>query len=231
MLRAEEPEAGDAAMGHWTSLDTPTGRIAAWRADPAVAPRGSLVVVQEIFGVNPHIRSVVDRFAAHGFTAIAPALFDHLEPRVELDYDAPGVARGRDLVARLGFDRAVDDVRVAAESLDAPRRAGVVGFCWGGTVAFLACARLGMPAVSYYGGRTVPFLGEKPTAPLLLHFGEDDPIIPAEDRRKHRDALPGVEMHTWPAGHGFNCDQRADFNPQVAAQALERTLAFLGANL
>ena len=88
-----------------------------------------------------------------------------------------------------------------------------------------------MPAASYYGGRTVPFLGESPAAPLLLHFGEHDPIIPAEDRRKHHEALPGVEMHVWPAGHGFNCDQRADYNAGVAAQALGRTLDFLGANL
>jgi carboxymethylenebutenolidase len=107
----------------------------------------------------------------------------------------------------------------------------VIGYCWGGTIAFLSAARLGLPAVSYYGGRTVPFLHEKPHAPLLLHFGEDDPIIPPEDVRKHHEALPGAEIHIWPSGHGFNCDQRADYNATVAVQALQRTLAFLANNL
>jgi carboxymethylenebutenolidase len=218
-------------MGQWVPLQTPGGTITAWRAEPAIPPHGALVVVQEIFGVNAHIRAVVDKFAAHGFTAIAPALFDHFERHVELGYDEHGVATGRDLVQKLGFDRAVEAVAAAAAALDAPGHTGVVGYCWGGTVAFLACTRLALPAVSYYGGRTVPFLHERPEAPLLMHFGEHDPIIPAEDRRKHQEALPEAEMHVWPAGHGFNCDQRADYDAAVATQALQRTLAFRQAAL
>lgn len=218
-------------MGHWISLDTPTGPVSAWRAQPAIPPHGALVVVQEIFGVNAHIRNVVDKFAAHGYAAIAPAFFDHFERHVELGYEPDGVAAGRDLVARLGFDRAVEDVTAAADELDAPDHTGVVGYCWGGTVAFLACTRLALPAVSYYGGRTMPFLHETPEAPLLMHFGEHDPIIPAEDRLAQREALPEAEMHVWPTGHGFNCDQRADYNATIAVQALQRTLAFLQANL
>jgi carboxymethylenebutenolidase len=218
-------------MGHWIELETPSGAISAWRAEPSIPARGALVVVQEIFGVNSHIRSVVDRFAAHGYVAIAPALFDHLEKQVELGYDAEGVAYGRDLVQRVGFDRAVEDVAAARDLVQDVGPVGVVGFCWGGTVAYLSCARLGMPAVSYYGGRTVPFLHERPTAPLLLHFGEHDPIIPPADVEKHHDALPEAEFHLWPAGHGFNCDQRADYNATVAVQALQRTLAFFGAHL
>ena len=218
-------------MGHWIALETPSGTISAWRADPAIPARGALVVVQEIFGVNSHIRSVADKFASHGYVAIAPALFDHFEKHVELGYDAEGVAYGRDLVTRLGFERAVEDVRAAADVVEDVGDVGVVGFCWGGTVAFLACARIGLPAVSYYGGRTVPFLHEKPHAPLLLHFGEQDPIIPPADIEKHQDALPEAEIHIWPAGHGFNCDQRADYNATVAVQALQRTLAFFGAHL
>jgi carboxymethylenebutenolidase len=218
-------------MGHWISLDTPTGAISAWRADPPSPARGALVVVQEIFGVNAHIRSVVDKFAAHGYAAVAPALFDHFERHVELGYDADGVAYGRDLTARLGVDRAVQDVRAAADLLESAGRVGVVGYCWGGTVAFLCCARLAMPAVSYYGGRTVPFLHERPQAPLLLHFGEQDALIPPADIERHQEALPEAEIHLWPAGHGFNCDQRADFNATVAVQALQRTLAFFGSNL
>jgi carboxymethylenebutenolidase len=215
-------------MGHWISLQTPTGQISAWRADPPIPGRGALVVVQEIFGVNSHIRSVVDRFAAHGYTTIAPSLFDHVEHQVELGYDQAGVAKGRALVEQLGFDRAVDDVHAAQVSLQAEGKVGVVGYCWGGTVAFLSWARLLLPAVSYYGARTPPFLGhERSSAPLMLHFGEDDPMLPPEAVAAHRAALPDATIHVWPgAGHGFNCEQRADYNPAAAALALERTLAF-----
>lgn len=218
-------------MGHWIPLETLSGTISAWRADPAIPARGALVVVQEIFGVNSHIRAVVDKFAAHGYTTIAPALFDHFEKSVELGYDDDGVAYGKKLVDKLGFDRAVEGVKAAMEAVQDVGEVGVVGYCWGGTVAYLACSRLGIPAVSYYGGRTVPFLNEKPAAPLLLHFGEHDPIIPPADIEKHQEALPKAEIHIWPAGHGFNCDQRADYNATVAVQALQRTLAFFNLHL
>jgi carboxymethylenebutenolidase len=131
----------------------------------------------------------------------------------------------------LGFERALEDVAAAAEAIRHCGRIGVVGFCWGGTVAFLAATRLGLPAVSYYGGRTVPFLKEKPRAPLLMHFGERDPIIPPEDVAKHRAALPSAEMHIYPAGHGFNCDERADFDQASSDLAWQRTLAFFAKNL
>ena len=218
-------------MGHWISLETPTGTISAWRADPAIPSRGALVVVQEIFGVNAHIRSVVDRFATHGFTALAPAMFDHIERHVELGYDADGIAYGREMVDKLGLDCAVDDVRAAAELLEPAGTAGVVGYCWGGTVAYLGWARLRLPAVSYYGARTVPFLHERSTAPLMLHFGEQDASIPPEAINLHHEALPDAEFHIWPAGHGFNCDQRADYNATVAVQALQRTLSFFETHL
>jgi carboxymethylenebutenolidase len=218
-------------MGHPVSLDTPTGRIGGWRADPAIPPHGALVVVQEIFGVNAHVRRVVDRFAAHGFIALAPALFDHLEPHVELDYDEAGVARGRELVARLGFERALGDVQAACELLQAEANVGVVGYCWGGTVAFLANTRLGRPAVSYYGGRTLPFVREKLRAPMLFHFGETDPIIPPEAVAAHREHHPDAVLHVYPAGHGFNCDARADHEPHSAALALERTVHFFTRHL
>lgn len=201
--------------------------ISAYCASPEGTPLGGLVVVQEIFGVNSHIRSVADRFAAHGFQAIAPAMFDHVESGVELGYDEAGVKRGRELAAEVGFERSVAAVASAAEAIASAGKVGVVGFCWGGTVAFLANTRLGLPAVVYYGGRTVPFLGERPKAPLLLHFGARDPIIPPADVEKHRAALPQAEIHVYPdAGHGFNCDQRADYDAGSAALALERTLAF-----
>ena len=215
-------------MGHWVSLQTPSGNISAWRADPPATSRGALVVVQEIFGVNAHIRAVVDRFAVHGFTAVAPAFFDHVAHRVELGYDEDGVAFGRQLAESVGMDRAVADVEAAKRMLQPDGNVGVVGYCWGGTVAFLSWARLRLPAVSYYGARTAPFLGhERSNAPLMLHFGEQDESIPPETIAAHRDALPDAKIQLWPAGHGFNCDQRADYNATVASQALQRTLAFL----
>ncbi|RZA21639.1 MAG: dienelactone hydrolase family protein [Lysobacteraceae bacterium] len=213
-------------MSEWISLETPTGRIRAWRAAPPTPPRGALVVVQEIFGVNAHIREVCTTFADHGFVAMAPALFDHFEHDVQLRYDPDGVARGRALVERLGFERAVQDVHAAAGQLAADGSVGVVGYCWGGTVAFLANARLSMPAVSYYGARTVPFLGERIEAPMMFHFGERDASIPARDIELHREHQEQAEVHVYPAGHGFNCDQRPDFEHHSAALALDRTLAF-----
>ena len=219
-------------MGQTISINTRHGRISAWHAKPHVTPRGALILVQEIFGVNSHIRQVADRFANYGYVTIAPALFDLVHPGTELGYDEAGVARGREIVAELGFNGALDGVRGAFDLLESEYRVGVVGYCWGGSVAFLANTRLGLPAVSYYGGRTVPLLGERPKAPLMLHFGEDDPIIPPEDVQKHRDALSGAEIHVWPgAGHGFNCEQRADYNAEVAQQALTRTLGFFQKNL
>lgn len=213
-------------MSQWMSLETPTGRIQAWRADPPIPPKGALVVVQEIFGVNHHIRQVCDTFAAHGYVAIAPAFFDHFEHGVELDYDAEGVKRGKELVERLGFERALEDIHEAAGVVQDAGKVGVVGYCWGGSVAFLANTRLSMPAVSYYGARTAPFLSEKLDAPMMFHFGDHDASIPTEVIDLHRSLQPEAELHVYPAGHGFNCDQRADYDEPSATLALERTLAF-----
>ena len=166
-------------MPRWIDLDTPHGPVRAWRAEPAGPARGGIVVLQEIFGVNPHVRDVAARCADAGYIALAPSLYDPVEPGVELDYDADGTQRGVALRNALGFDRAVDIVEAAAESLQQEGlRTGVVGFCWGGSVAFLANARLGLPTVSYYGARSVPFLDEPARAPMLFHFGGRDASIP-----------------------------------------------------
>lgn len=218
-------------MGHPVSLDTPTGRIGGWRADPSIPTKGVLIVVQEIFGVNAHIRRVVERFAAHGFIAVAPAFLDHIEHHVELGYDETGVARGRELVAQLSFERVLGDVHEVAEQLQHEGKVGVVGFCWGGTVAFLANTRLGLPAVSYYGGRTMPFVREKLQAPMLFHFGESDPIISPDDVASHREHHPEAVFHVYPAGHGFNCDERADYDPDSAAIAMDHTTHFVTRHL
>lgn len=219
-------------MGQAITLDTPAGRIGGWRAAPDGEARGALVVVQEIFGVNAHVRGVVDGLAGHGYIALAPALFDLVEADVALDYDEAGIARGRELAASVGFDRAVAMVRGAADSLAAGGHAvGVVGYCWGGSVAYLANTRLKLPAVSYYGGRSVPFLHERLGAPMLFHFGVHDPLIPPADIEKHRVAHPEARIEVHDAGHGFNCEMRADHRPAAAARALAQTIDFFQQHL
>jgi carboxymethylenebutenolidase len=203
-------------------------RLSAYLAEPDGPPRGGVVVVQEIFGVNAHIRAVTREFARQGFLAVAPRVFDRVAPGTELGYDEAGVARGRALVAELGFDAALRDVHAAAGWLQSQDTgAAVVGYCWGGTVALLACTRIGLPAVSYYGGRSMAFLHETPQAPLLLHFGAHDALIPADHVAAQRAAFPEAEAHVYDAGHGFNCTERRDHHPPSAALALQRTLAFL----
>ena len=220
-------------MGQSINLNTSRMQcIGAYLAKPAGTPKGGLVVVQEIFGVNAHMRGVVDRFAEHGYVAIAPAFFDHVETGVELAYDRGGVARGKALAGEIPFDLAVEDVASAAEAIASAGRIGCVGYCWGGTVAFLAATRLGMPAVSYYGARNVQFLDEKPQAPVLFHFGEKDASIPPEAVERHRVALPETEIHTYPADHAFNRDVTPSaYHAASATLALQRTLAFFDRHL
>ena len=220
-------------MGQQINLNTSGMQcIGAYLAKPAGAPNGGIVVVQEIFGVNAHVRAVVDGFAAAGYTAIAPAFFDHVETGVELGYDDDAFKRGRALVGQIGFDRAIEDVASAAESIKSAGRIGVVGYCWGGTVALLAATRLALPAVSYYGARNVAFLGETPRAPVQFHFGERDTSIPPEAVQKHREAYPDMEVFTYPAGHAFNRDvDPGHYDPPSARLALDRTLAFFGRHL
>ena len=227
-------------MGQWIPLDTPAGRVAAWLAEPAGAARGGLVVVQEIFGANAHIRAVAEGYAADGYVVLAPAFFDPVEPGVELDYDPAGTARGRELVAQLGLDAALQIVAAAAAWLQArlagrgePNAVGTVGYCWGGTVAFLANTRFGLPAVAYYGGRVVDFLGEPLRAPMLFHFGADDAGIPPEAIAKIHLAHPQAPVHVYPgAGHAFNRDiDSTHYHADSAALALRRTLDFLAAAL
>ncbi|HET6546545.1 MAG TPA: dienelactone hydrolase family protein [Rhodanobacteraceae bacterium] len=206
--------------------------IGAYLAQAPGRPRGGIVVVQEIFGVNAHMRRVADGFAAHGFTAIAPAFFDHVESGVELGYEEAAMKQGSALAAEVGLERAVEDVASAAEAIASAGRIGCVGYCWGGTVAFLAATRLALPAVSYYGARNVGFLDERPRAPVQFHFGEHDRSIPPAAIERHRVALPEAEVFTYPAaGHAFNRDVGESWNPVAAELALERTLAFFERHL
>ncbi len=216
------------------SINIPTTRtqcIGAYLAQPTGKPKGGIVVIQEIFGVTAHIRDVADRFAAQGYTAIAPAFFDHLESGVELSYDRVGTNKGKQLVAELGLERALEDVASAAESIASAGKIGTVGYCWGGTVALLSALRLGLPSVSYYGARNLPFLNETPKAPVMFHFGEKDESIPPDAVEKHRQALPQMEVFTYPAGHAFNRDGSAPYHEASAKLALQRTLAFFDQHL
>jgi carboxymethylenebutenolidase len=218
-------------MGRDIAFDTPSGSIGGWRADPVEAPRGALVVVQEIFGVNAHMRGVVDRYAAEGYVALAPAYFDVVERAVELDYDAAGVARGKALADAVGLERATSITGAAATLLRTEGlEVGIIGFCWGGTVALLGNLRLGLPASSYYGARNLPFLDEQLQAPIQFHFGDDDPSIPPEAVAAHRDRQPAAEVHVYKgAGHAFNREiDPSHYDPAAARLAHQRTMELFG---
>jgi len=207
-------------------------RFEAYLAEAQGQARGAVVVVQEIFGVNVHIRDVCDRFADEGFSAIAPAVFDRIETGVEYGYDEAGIVAGREIVGKLGIDGPLIDIKAAAGHVRPGGRAGVVGFCWGGSVAWLAACRLDIgAAVGYYGRLIVDHLGEIPMSPTMLHFGDKDPLIPAADVAAIRADFPEIPVYVYPAGHGFNCDRRADFDATSAALAWQRTIAFFAANL
>ena len=217
-------------MGRWIELTAADGAtVSAWRAEPKGAPRGGLVVVQEIFGVNSHIRGVCEGYAAEGYLAIAPALFDRIEPRVDLGYLPDDVARGRELKAQASLDSALADVEAARAAVASAGKVGVVGYCWGGYVAWMSASRLAgfACAVPYYGGGMLEAAAERPRCPVLAHFGEMDPMIPVDGVRRFAAAHPESQVLIYPANHGFNCDQRASFDAPSAKLARERTLAFL----
>lgn len=197
------------------------------RAGPALA---AVVVVQEIFGVNRHIRSVADDYASRGFWAIAPALFDRVEQNVELDYNATDASRGMKIASQIGMENALKDVAAAIEYAGSAlrgKKVGVVGYCFGGSLAWLAATRLNPhAAVCYYGGSIAKYTSEDPRCPVMLHFGSKDPHIPLSEIEKIQRAHPELPVFLYDAGHGFNCDQRKDYAPQAASLARERTLEF-----
>lgn len=217
-------------MGSMTSLHTADGQtIGAYVAEPAGASHGGVVVLQEIFGVNAHIRDVADRYAAQGYHAVAPALFDRVRPGLELGYDDEGRKIGFATMKDTRPEQTLQDVQAAIDFAGAAGRVGVVGFCWGGTLAFESAVRLtGLSAaVGYYGGGIAARLDETPRVPVMLHFGEHDDHIPVSDVEKIRAAFPELPVFTYPAGHGFNCDQRGSYDRASADLALARTLPFL----
>jgi carboxymethylenebutenolidase len=218
-------------MPQWITLPTAFGPVRAWQALPEGTPRAGLVVIQEIFGANAHIRHVAEQYAAEGYAVLAPDFFDLLQPGLELDYDADGVAQGKALVTELGVDRAVAVVEAAAEQLSQYGKIGTVGYCWGGTIALLAAQRLGLPSASYYGARNVPFLDNPFKAPAIFHFGDQDPSIPATAVAAHREKQPTMPVYVYPADHAFNREVGSHYHAPSAELARERTLAFFSENL
>jgi carboxymethylenebutenolidase len=221
-------------MGEIIQLKASDGHeLAAYVAEPEGNPRGGIVVVQEIFGVNSHIRGVADGFAADGYRVIAPAMFDRIERNVDLGYDPDSVTAGRELKGRMDWDSPLLDIQAAIDAL-AGLKTGVVGYCWGGSLAWLAATRLdGIAATAcYYGGQINDFRDESAKCPVLMHFGTEDASIPMEAVEAIRIAQPDATIHVYEgAGHGFNCDQRGSYDEASSVTARRRTTEFLAGNV
>jgi carboxymethylenebutenolidase len=215
-------------MGKTIELKASDGHaLSAYEATPQGKPRGGLVVIQEIFGVNAHIRGVTDGWAADGYYCIAPAIFDRGELGFDRGYSPDDVEAGKKLVGKIGIDTMLLDIEAARAKAASAGKVGVIGYCLGGSLAWLAATRLdGIAAAScYYGGRIVDSAAEKPRCPVQMHFGETDQSIPMSAVDKIRAAVPSdVEVFTYPAGHAFNRDGGASWEPQSARLARERTL-------
>jgi carboxymethylenebutenolidase len=209
-------------------------QLGGYRADPAGAPKGAMVVIQEIFGVNHHIRAVCDRFAANGYVAIAPAIFDRIEPNFQSGYSPDEVANARKFVANPDWAAMLRDTQAAIDAVSNVGPVGIIGFCLGGSVAYAAATKLSglSVAIGYYGGAIVKFADDKPKVPTMLHFGEKDAGIPLTDVETIRSKRPEVEIHIYAgAQHGFNCDERASFDKASADIARARSLEFLAKHL
>jgi carboxymethylenebutenolidase len=223
-------------MGTTISLTAADGfQLSAYRAEPeGAAARGGVVVVQEIFGVNGHIRSVVDRYAAAGYLAIAPAIFDRERAGVELGYTPEDIEVGRGIAMGLDFQSVLADVAAAGVAAREGGKVGVVGYCFGGRVTAAAAIEqrdVFDAASSYYGGGVVGLIEQIPVVPMIMHFGERDHAIPMEDVHKVAAAWRDVTVYVYDAEHGFNCDQRASFSAVPGAIAQARTFRFFADKL
>jgi carboxymethylenebutenolidase len=209
-------------------------QLGAYRADPKGAPKAAIVVIQEIFGVNHHIRAVCDRLADEGYTAIAPAIFDRVEPNFTSGYSPDEIAVARKFVANPDWTAMLRDTQAAIDAVRNVGPVGIIGFCLGGSVAYAAATKLSglSAAIGYYGGAVVKFADDKPTVPTQLHFGEKDAGIPLTDVEIIRGKRPDVEVHVYPgAQHGFSCDERGSYDKASADVAWSRSMAFFAAHL
>ena len=223
-------------MGQTVTLTASDGKkVSAYRAEPKGKPRGGIVVIQEIFGVNDHIRKVTDGYAAEGYVAIAPALFDRLKPGFEVGYTDADIAVGREMKGKADTDAALRDIAAARDAIKGTGKTGIVGYCWGGFLVWVSATRLDgfTAASSYYGGGIGTVAEEKPRCPVIMHFGEKDQAIPLTEVDKVRAAQKDrpVEIYIYPAGHGFNCDQRGSYHADSAKLARDRTLTFFKKNV
>ena len=222
-------------MGQMITLTADDGfKLDAYRADAAQKTGRGLVVIQEIFGVNKHIKRVTDGFAADGYTSISPAIFDRVEKNYDTGYSPEDVDRGRATRGKCDLDQLVMDVRAAVKALKAEGlKVSVVGYCLGGTMAWLAATRIDglVASVPYYGGGVAAAANEKPKCPVLLHFGETDASIPPDHWETVKKAHPDIPQHIYPAGHGFNCDERGSWHEPSAKLARQRTLEFFAKHM
>jgi carboxymethylenebutenolidase len=209
-------------------------QFGAYRADPHTAAKAAIVVIQEIFGVNHHIRAVCDRLASEGYVVIAPSIFDRIEPDFTSGYSPDEIAVARKFVANPNWAAMLRDTQAAIDAVKDLGSVGIIGFCLGGSVAYAAATKLtGLSAaVGYYGGAIVRFADDKPKVPTQLHFGEKDAGIPLSDVETIRAKRPDVEIHVYPgAQHGFHCDERASYDKASADIAWPRSLAFFAKHL
>ncbi|HVW70888.1 MAG TPA: dienelactone hydrolase family protein [Steroidobacteraceae bacterium] len=216
-------------MGEFTTLMARDGHeFQAYLAAPQGKPRGAVVVLQEIFGVNSHIRAVADGYAAAGYTAIAPALFDRIRRGIELGYGPEDRQQAIGCMQQLKIDDTLKDIGAACTVVKHSGRVGVIGYCWGGLLAYLAACELPVACSVVYYGKVASHLDKRPKHPVMYHFGTADKSIPVSDTDKIKAAHPTGLLYLYEgADHGFNCDQRPTYNPAAAALARQRTLEFL----
>ena len=222
-------------MGKTITLTAADGfKLGAYRADPEGTPKGGIVVIQEIFGVNVHIRDLCDRFADLGYLAVAPAVYDRYEPDFQTGYTPDDIARGRvhKDSGNANIDKVLADVEAARKVAAEAGKVGITGFCWGGVVTFAAACRLNFQAAScYYGGGILPYVKETPKCPTILHFGKLDKGIPLTDVEQISKARPECKVYLYDADHGFHCDMRGSFNPHAAQVASVRTFRLFDRHL
>lgn len=217
-------------MGKLIELTAADGhKFSAYRAEPVGKPRGGLIVIMEIFGVNSHIRGVADGYAADGYLAVAPALFDRAQRNFDIGYTPQDIEVGRGLMQKMKLDDAVKDVAATVNEAKSAGKTGIVGYCWGGTVTWKsACNVPGLAcAVAYYGGGIPGLTAEQPKCPVMFHWGETDQSIPLDKAQAVAEAHKAQTHYFYPAGHGFNCDQRGSYHADSAKLARSRSLEFL----
>ena len=222
-------------MGQAIKLTASDGfQLGGYRADPTGAPKAAVVVIQEIFGVNHHIRSVCDRLAGEGYVAIAPSVFDRIEPSFQCGYSPDEIANARKFVASPDWAAMLLDTQAAIDAVKNVGPVGIIGFCLGGSLAYAAATKLSglKAAIGYYGGAVVRFADDKPKVPTQLHFGEKDAGIPLADVETIKSKRPDVDIHVYPgAQHGFHCDERASYDKASADIAWPRSMAFFAKHL